>query len=76
MNSTRRAILRRIAEQLAELSTAIEGERDAEQEAFDNMHENFQDGERGERAQAAIGLLDDAIAGLEEVGTSLEEACE
>jgi len=37
-----------------------------EQEAFDNLPESFQYGEKGERMEEAMNYLDDAISSLEE----------
>lgn len=67
-----------MADHLREL---IESVRDGEQEAFDNMPESLQDGERGQTMQTAIDALDSAINDLESVDfdsitSSLEEAAE
>lgn len=66
---------------LSDIKSALEDIRDEEQEAYDNMPESFQNGDKGEAAQAAIGELDSAIDALDgaldgdPVG-SLESACE
>jgi len=40
--------------------------RDEEQEAYDNMPESFQGGEKGEKAQECISAIEDAISSLED----------
>lgn len=58
-----------LKEELDALKTDLEGARDEEQEYYDNMHENLQGGEKGERAQEFISACDEHIQ-------TLEEACE
>lgn len=78
MNNGRRkaiaALLDKIAElrneletRVGELVSEVESIRDEEQEAFDNLPEAFQEGDKGEAAQAAIDALDEALSGLEEL---------
>lgn len=43
----------------------IEEVRDEEQEAYDNMPESLQNGEKGELAQAAIDAMESAISDIE-----------
>lgn len=89
MNAARRkqikAIITRLGKAsdlgLEDLREALEGIRDEEQEAYDNMPEALQAGERGVASEAAVSALDDVISGLEEVigfldgvGDQLEEA--
>lgn len=67
----------RIASEAAR--AAIEEIRDEEQEAFDNMPESFQSGDKGDVAQEAINALESAESNLdgfdfESVRNSLEEA--
>lgn len=47
--------------------------RDEEEEAYDNLPESMQDGERGDMMQEAIDALDNALFPLEDVVSSLEE---
>ncbi len=44
----------------ADIVSTVESIRDDEQEAYDNMPESFQQGERGEASQAAIEALQSA----------------
>lgn len=73
MNNKRRKELEKAihllesADQLLKLAAEIiEFERDAEQEAYDNMPESLQAGERGEAAQAAASALDEVCDALAE----------
>jgi uncharacterized coiled-coil DUF342 family protein len=50
-----------------DLKAEIETVRDEEQDKFDNLPENFQDGDRGQRMQAAIDAMDEAIQALENI---------
>lgn len=54
----------------ANIVSALEGIRDEEQEAYDNMPESFQNGDKGEQSQAAIEALESAI---DMIGTPSED---
>lgn len=88
MNNTRRkqiaaaqALLAQAAGIIEEARQALEEVRDEEQDAYDNMPESFQVGEKGDRAMAAIDNLENAISDLESLdfdslGSILDEAAE
>lgn len=72
MNKDRRnainAVLARFGDARAEMELIhdeLESLRDEEQEYYDNMPESFQQGDKGDRAQAAIDLLESALSELE-----------
>lgn len=67
MNKQRRATIDTIRSKLEELAAEIESVKDEEQEAYDNLPESLQNGERGEAMMTAIENL--VIA-----GSSIEEA--
>ena len=50
---------------LEDVMTAIESVKDEEQEAYDNMPEGLQQGERGQASDAAIQQLEDAEQALD-----------
>jgi hypothetical protein len=50
--------LQELAAQLEAIKDEIEEIKDEEQEYFDNMPEGFQQGDKGQAAEAAIGELD------------------
>lgn len=74
MNKARRAEIAEVqgrVEELIENLTVAKGDlesiRDDEQDYLDNMPEAFQEGEKGEAAQAAIDALEEAIGAIEEL---------
>jgi len=60
MNATRR---KKIEEALALVTEC----KDAEQEAYDNMPESFQEGTRGDAMQEHISNLEDAVTALQAI---------
>ena len=76
MNKIRRNQLKAIQEKMAELRDLIDAVLSDEQEAYDNLPESFQDGERGEAMQTAIEAMESAMESCEEAEGYLEEAQE
>ncbi|MEL7586653.1 MAG: hypothetical protein AAGU19_08050 [Prolixibacteraceae bacterium] len=76
MNKQRRKQLREIADKLADLNADLESLKDEEQEAYDNLPESLQDGERGQTMNEIIDTLDTAFYSLEETICSITEAIE
>lgn len=76
MNKARRISITKIADSLQALKSDVESIRCEEQDAYDNLPESIQDGERGDRMQDAIGNLDDALTLIDEAVTSLMQAAE
>lgn len=86
MNAKRRKAIKEVAGRIASLREAVEAMvtdletiRDEEQEAYDNLPEGIQAGDRGDAMQAAISDLDSAINDLQTldldgIETCLEEA--
>ena len=58
MNKARFARLSKLIEELSAI-------RDEEQDAFDNLPENFQYGSQGETMQEGIDVMDEALSTLE-----------
>ena len=73
MNNERRKQIDAALEFIVEARGILESVRDEEQGAFDNLPESFQDSEKGERMQDAVSSLEEAIADLENIESSLEE---
>lgn len=67
--------LQAIKGQADEIKTELEQVRDEEQEAFDNLSESLQGGERGQAMEQAVELLDTVISYLENIA-DLEDADE
>lgn len=76
MNKGRRERLKKQLRLLEEMREEIEAIRDEEQEAYDNLPESLQDGERGERLQENIDVLEDILGQLEEPAEELGELAE
>ncbi len=74
MNAQRRKEIDAIAERARELKADLEIITDAEREAFENMPESLQDGERGEKMQEAIDTLETADGNFDEMIENLAEA--
>ena len=76
MNYHRRKELNTLADRLRDLHTDVETVRDEEQEYIDYMPENLQGGERYEKAEAAVYVMEEALSQIEEAISNIEEATE
>lgn len=76
MNKQRRKELDIIARELNDIKERLEALRDEEQDYYDNMPENLQGSERGEKAEVAIESLEEAASSIEDAISSIEEATE
>ena len=74
MNKARRAVISSIRDQLDDLKSQVEEIQGEEQDYFDNMPENMQDGERGDAASEAARELENAVSALDEAIGNLENA--
>jgi len=69
--------------ELEDIRSDIQNLEDEEQEYFDNMPESLQGGDKGQRAEEVISLLQDAgsdadslVESIDEVTEKLDEAAE
>lgn len=76
MNRQRRKEIENLAAQIEGARAGCEQVQGDEQEYVDNMPESFQNGAKGERAQAAADALEEAVQALEEAKEALERAME
>ena len=74
MNKARRKRIEDVQSRLEELKQEIDGILAEEQEAYDNMPESLQEGERGEAMQEAIDALESAVSSCEEIDEYLTDA--
>lgn len=74
MNAARRKTLNDAVATLITVRELIESVRDEEQEAFDNLPESMQQGEKGEKMESAISGLEDADTAIEEAMGAIESA--
>ena len=76
MNKARRKQLEKVVEVLTAQMEELETIKDEEQEAFDNLPESIQYGERGETMEENVDELDSIITDLENVIDSINEVIE
>ena len=74
MNKDRRKAISALVEDIAKIAgqvddfrSGVESVRDDEQEAFDNLPESLQEGDRGQVSQEAIDALEEALFTLEDI---------
>lgn len=72
MNAQRRRKIAKLIKELDVLHTAIEELSGEEQEAYDNMPESLQGGDKGSAAEDAIQYLDEAASAVDDAKTALE----
>lgn len=65
MNKARRTELSKIISLIEEARERLEAVRDEEQEAFDNLPENFQYSEKGETMEDYISTMDELLENLD-----------
>lgn len=76
MNNQRRKEIQAVLDELAALRSRVEDLQNGEQDYFDNMPENLQQSERGEKAEQAASRLEDALTAFDEIEEALNEAAE
>lgn len=76
MNKERRKRIEVAIGALQEIQAEIETLRDDEEEAYNNMPDALQQGERGEAMEVAISNLEGALNNVEEAISSLENTAE
>lgn len=74
MNAKRRSELNRALGMLRNAHAIVETARDEEQYSYDNLPEQFQEGDRGDAMEEAISNLEDAIDAIESAEQSITEA--
>lgn len=74
MNALRRKRIEALAAQVEDMKADLEALMEEEQDAYDNLPEAIQAGERGDRMQEVISNLSDAGADLDGVIAQLQEA--
>ncbi len=72
MNRERRQQLLDVASSLADAMDRLSEIRDEEQEAFDNMPEGLQSGNRGQTMQEAIDTMDEWSSEIEAIKDTIE----
>ncbi|GFI48317.1 hypothetical protein IMSAGC019_03644 [Lachnospiraceae bacterium] len=73
MNKQRRKQIEKAFELIGEAEDILESAKSEEQDAYDNLPENFQYGERGEEMQNYIEMLDESIGYLSDAKSVVEQ---
>ena len=73
MNRERRKRLQEAFDKIAEVQEILSEVRDEEQEAYENLPENFQYGERGEEMQGYIEMINEADGYLDDAKSVVEQ---
>lgn len=76
MNNDRRKRIQAVLDELADFRSRVSDLQGEEQDYFDNMPENLQQSERGEKAEQAASRLEDALTAFDEIEEALQEAAE
>jgi flagellar biosynthesis chaperone FliJ len=76
MNNDRRKALAALRDQVENLKSELEQIASEEQEYYDNMPENMQGGEKGDKAQAAIDALQEADSAFDDILNNIDTAGE
>ena len=76
MNKDRRKRIQTIKDQLLKLQLEIEEIKDEEQNAYDNIPESLQNGEKGEKMSEAIDNLESGYESLNDIVEYLDESVE
>lgn len=76
MNADRRKRLSSLHSDLEVIKDGLENIAAEEQEFYDNMPENMQNGDKGERAQNAVSELEAAVEACDGIISNIETAQE
>jgi hypothetical protein len=76
MNKERRERIGNVITAIENLKVAIEEMAQDEQDYHDNLPENFQTGEKGEKSQAAADFINESFDRLDDAIASLTAATE
>ncbi len=76
MNKAKRKELQKAIDLLNEALSIIENIKDEEQEAYDNLSENLQSSEMGQKMESAVSYMEDATSSIEDVISNIESAME
>ena len=74
MNKQRRKVLRDICERLDAIRDEVEGVKDEEEAAYDNLPDGLRDGVQCTLMSENVDSLQEAIDGLEEVYDKIDTA--
>lgn len=73
MNKQRRKRLTEAFEKIEEAKEILEGVKCEEEESYENLPDNFRDGDKGEEMQNYIEMLDEAYGYLDDANSVIEQ---
>ncbi len=73
MNRQRRKRLTEAFEKVAEAMEILEDVVEEEKESYENLPDNFRDGDRGEEMQGYIEMLEEAYGYLDDANSVIEQ---
>lgn len=73
MNRQRRKRLTEAFEKVAEAMEILEAVKEEENESYENLPDNFRDGDRGEEMQGYIEMLEEAYGYLDDANSVIEQ---
>lgn len=73
MNRQRRKKLTEAFEKVAEVMDILESVKSEEEESYENLPDNFRDGDRGEEMQNYIEMHDEAYGYLDDANSVIEQ---
>lgn len=73
MNRQRRKRLTEAFKKVAEAMEILEGVVEEEKESYENLPDNFRDGDRGEEMQGYIEMLEEAYGYLDDANSVIEQ---
>lgn len=73
MNKTRRKAIETLGLELEEIQGRLSAILEEEQESFDNLPEGFQNGEKGEKIQECVDVLEEQVDNLENICGELQQ---
>lgn len=73
MNRQRRKKLSEAFDLVAKAEELIDAAKDEETESYENLPDNFRDGDRGEEMQNYIDMMDEVIGYLQDAESVIEQ---
>ena len=73
MNRQRRKRLTEAFEKVSEDMEILEAVKEEENESYENLPDNFRDGDRGEEMQGYIEMLEEAYGYLDDANSVIEQ---
>lgn len=73
MNKERRKKLGEAFDKCVEILDILEGVKQEEEDAYENLPDNFRDGERGEEMQGYIEMIEEVSGYIEDAQSVIEQ---